>query len=138
VKRTPYRDGNIPEFGIQYSIFTSQLQIQAFLFESRDLKLKMIPATINPALANANTMTIDREFSLAEGSAMALRINIIKPMIISIEGKYRLFLIVPLTGELYFRSASGAISLASRNWKFLSGYSNKPHNADHESCFHCD
>ncbi|MCP4369137.1 MAG: hypothetical protein GY797_13645 [Deltaproteobacteria bacterium] len=56
-------------------------------FESRDLKPKMIPATISPTLTKANPVTIKRESSLAEGSAMALRINSIKPIIINIEGK---------------------------------------------------
>ncbi len=60
--------------------------IQLF-FESLDLKPRRIPTTISPTLTKANTVTIKRELSLAEGSAMALRINKIKPMIISIEGK---------------------------------------------------
>ncbi|MDX2441589.1 MAG: hypothetical protein QNK40_13700 [Desulfobacterales bacterium] len=47
----------------------------------------MIPTRINPTLTRANTVTIKRELSLAEGSAMALRINRIKPMIISMENK---------------------------------------------------
>ncbi len=51
------------------------------------LKLKMIPVAISPTLAKANTMTIKRTFSLAEGSAIALRINRIKPIIINTEGK---------------------------------------------------
>ena len=47
----------------------------------------MIPVAIRPALAKANTMTIKRAFSLAEGSAIALRLNKIKLTIINTKGK---------------------------------------------------
>ena len=82
--------GRDPIFHFQIITSTSCIFVWIFFqvfFESRDLIPKMIPATINPTLAKANTVTIKREFSLAEGSAMALRINSINPMIISIEGK---------------------------------------------------
>jgi len=55
-----------------------KFQLHVF-FESRDLIPEIIPVTISPTLTKANTMT--------EGSAIALRINIIKPIIINIEGK---------------------------------------------------
>jgi len=63
-----------------------KFQLHVF-FESLDLIPEIIPVTINPTLTKANTMTIKREFSLAEGSAIALRINSKKPIIINIEGK---------------------------------------------------
>jgi hypothetical protein len=47
----------------------------------------MIPVTIKPTLIKANTMTIKRAFSVVEGSAIALKINRIKPIIINIEGR---------------------------------------------------
>jgi hypothetical protein len=46
-------------------------------------------------LPKANIMTMKREFSLAEGNAIALKINRIKPIIRRNDGRKRLFFIIP-------------------------------------------
>ena len=94
VKHPPCRGGTVRGLKSNISLLKHYFKFTLFcldlfhgFFEPRDLKPKTIPAKINPALAKANPVTMKRELSLAEGSAMALRINSIKPMIISIEGK---------------------------------------------------
>jgi hypothetical protein len=66
------------------------------LFESGDLNLLIIiPVNSIPNPPRAHIMTMKREFSLAEGNAIALRMNRTKPIIIRNNARKRLFLINP-------------------------------------------